>query len=202
METLQDALNKTIGDRGVIDQDEFAKQMEASRPAVASWPVDRRNPASISRELRNLEGNFEATEIDRERAERELNSLTGAHAKITKQLASLKKHESEPQVAAAIVTLKNKLSEVEDALNHPRIGVKAILETKTKIAVSRKAQIEDFLASRPFDGAPTNREMLDKDREIQQILDDVARTVDTNIDGLQEIAGRSSTRPIPSQHAG
>jgi chromosome segregation ATPase len=200
METLQDALNKTIGGRGVIDQDEFAKQMEASRPA-ASAPVDRRNPASLQRELVNLQGNFEATEIDRERAERELNNLTGAHAKITKQLASLKKHENEPQLQSAITTLKNKLAEIDDALNNPRIGVKAILETKTKIAASRKAQIEDFLASRPFDGAPTNREVLEKDREIQNILDEVAR-MDTNIDGLQETAGRSSTRPIPSQHAG
>jgi hypothetical protein len=180
MKTLEDAMFENSGAAQVahIDHDEMAAQVAAGQ--TATQPVDRRTAVSVAHELRNIEGNYVASEEDRKKAERDVNNLTGAHAQLSKVLAGLRKHPSAPRVQSTIAEMQKKLEEVEHNLNNPRNGAKAALDAKTRIAASRKKLLEDFLAARPFKGAQTNNELLQEDRELQKLIEE-AKSIDTTV---------------------
>jgi hypothetical protein len=168
MKTLNEELYGSLGETAQLSPEQITPTPAAVKP------VDRRSPESVMRELKNLRGNALASELDRKEAERSLNSLTGAHAQCRSLIGKLKKTSgSNPRVTTALADTERKLAEIDRNLNDPRMGAKATLDTKTKIADSRTKQVAEFLAARPFDGAPTNQELLDEDAKINKLLAEV-----------------------------
>jgi hypothetical protein len=174
METLQDALIKqAIGDGSIvtINQDELTKATAAGHTAAnPGGRKDTRQPGNLARELKILRLNHRASEDDRKEAEREVNNLTGVHAKLTKQLKEVRKLVG-PAAADMVSRLEKQIEDCGDSLNNERTGAKEKLERHTRIADSRARLIEEFLSAKPYHGMPSNGDMIENDKKIQEALD-------------------------------
>jgi chromosome segregation ATPase len=182
METLQDVfLRQAIGDGSVAVIDEAA--MSAATTQRKAPYVDRRNAAGLAVELRHLEINFSGTERQRRDADELVQELQGQLAKLVAGRKSFEQRASSSDRSRELLARADaKIADVERALDDRRIGARADLDRLTRIAASRREQVEAFKKMRPFPELKTNEEIL-----MQDVLDEkFAELLDAHVSGIRQ----------------
>jgi hypothetical protein len=168
METLQDVfIRQALGDGSVAVVDSEALAKMTVRPKEPQ--VDRRSVAALTHELRNYESNFGSSDRQRKEADQLVNELTILLAKLVAGKNAYESRASHSEHSRELLTrATGKIEAVMHDLNDGRVGALADLDRHTRIAASRFTLLENWKASKPFEGAPTNSELLLQDREDEK----------------------------------
>jgi len=139
----------------------------ATTEAMARVPfVDRRQASEIRNQLRVKQAQIEGNEAEQTKTEQIIVSLTG---KVAALRPLLKKYQAglakQPHYAGLVDETSLKMSNLERDL----VFWKKDLERVTRIVVSQKKLLKEFLAQTPGKGFPTNGELLEQQDELRKL---------------------------------